>query len=141
VHRERHFRVAIYDTDASGLIFFGAPTRWWADAEVEFLAALDIPFPLMDPMSSSSTQGLSCPVRAYEVSIDRPLRYHEPVQHRTWIGEVGRTSCVFVHEVSSCGSVCVRGRTTRVFVDVAGDGSMVPVAVPDAIRAAVNRRT
>ena len=31
----RRGRVQIYDTDASGLIFYGAPARWFADGEQE----------------------------------------------------------------------------------------------------------
>ena len=49
---QRMGRVEIHDTDASGLIFYGAPTQWFAVAEQ------DHPLETFEVRASSSTEHL-----------------------------------------------------------------------------------
>jgi acyl-CoA thioesterase FadM len=136
---ERTGRVEIYDTDASGLIFYGAPTQWFAVAEQELYDALDIRWPLGESELGVATthRGASSPTRSYEIHLDGPLRFRERYLHEVWISAVGRTSFAMSHEISVEGDVRIRGVVRRVYVTVGDDGSMVPTVVPQVFRDAV----
>ena len=132
-------RVEIYDTDASGLIFYGAPTRWFADAEQELYDALGIRWPLMESEGggAAATEGPSAPTRAYEVHLDGPLRFRERYVHEVWVSRVGRTSFSFAHRISVDGAVRLRASVHRVYVLVGPGGAMAPAEVPASLRDAV----
>jgi acyl-CoA thioesterase FadM len=138
VHRHRR-RVQIYDTDASGLIFYGAPARWFADAEQELYDVLGIRMPLMDSSDreAAAAAGPSAPTRSFEVHIDRPLYFREEYDHEVWVSRAGRTSFALSHRISVDGEVRVRGTVNRVWVEVDERGVMLPALVPDMFRKAV----
>ena len=132
-------RVEIYDTDASGLLFYGAPTQWFAVAEQELYDALDIRWPMGESEQGVPTrhEGASAPTRSYEIHLDGPLRFRERFVHEVWISSVGRTSFSMSHEISVDGDVRVRGVVRRVYVEVDATGAMVPTEVPQEFRDAV----
>jgi acyl-CoA thioesterase FadM len=132
-------RVEIHDTDASGLIFYGAPTQWFAVAEQELYDALDIRWPMGESEHGVATAhlGPSAPTRSYEIHLDGPLRFRERYLHEVWISAAGRTSFAMSHEISVEGDVRVRGVVRRVYVVVDAAGVMVPTDVPQQLRDAV----
>lgn len=136
---QRTGRVAIHDTDASGLIFYGAPTQWFAVAEQELYDALGISWPMGQSEHGIATQhlGASAPTRSYEIHLDGPLRFRELYVHDVWISAAGRTSFAMSHEISVDGDVRVRGVVRRVYVIVDEHGAMTPAEVPQPIRDAV----
>jgi acyl-CoA thioesterase FadM len=136
---QRTGRVEIYDTDASGLIFYGAPTQWFAVAEQELYDALGIRWPMGDSERGVATPhlGASAPTRSYEIHLDRPLHFRERFVHEVWISAVGRTSFSMSHEISVDGDVRLRGVVRRVYVEVDAAGAMAPAEVPQAFRDAV----
>ena len=136
----RRGRVQIYDTDASGLIFYGAPARWFADAEQEFFEALGLRMPLMETEFGETSQvltGPSAPTRSFDVQIDSPLRFLQVFDHDVWISRVGKTSFSISHRISVGGETKVRGSVNRVYVEVDSEGKMIPAAVPAIIRDAI----
>ena len=136
----RRGRVQIYDTDASGLIFYGAPARWFADGEQEFFEALGLRMPLMETESGEAAQDLtgpSAPTRSFDVQIDSPLRFLQVFDHDVWVSRVGKTSFSISHRISVAGQTKVRGSVNRVYVEVDSDGKMIPAVVPPIIRDAV----
>jgi acyl-CoA thioesterase FadM len=68
--------VQIYDTDASGLIFFGAPVRWFVEGEGEFMHGTGL-LQALGHDREFAEAGPMAPTRAYEVSLDRPLRFRD----------------------------------------------------------------
>ena len=135
---QRTGRVEIHDTDASGLIFYGAPTQWFAVAEQELTTRSTSAGPWASPSTVAPVHlGASSPTRSYEIHLDGPLRFRERYLHEVWISAVGRTSFSMSHEISVEGDVRVRGVVRRVYVMVCEDGSMVPTAVPPEFRDAV----
>jgi len=132
-------RVEIHDTDASGLIFYGAPTEWFAVAEQGLYDALGIRWPMGESEHGVVTAhvGASAPTRSYEIHLDGPLRFRERYLHEVWISAVGRTSFSMSHEISVDGDVRVRGVVRRVYVVVDAAGTMVPAQVPQQFRDAV----
>ena len=133
----RRGRVEIFDTDASGLIFFGATTRWMADGEQDLLDAIGMSFEMVNVAEDSTQGGASAPTRSYEVSIDARMGYLDEFDHELWVSRVGRTSYTISHRMLVDGVVCVQGSIHRVFVEFRPGEGMVPVAVPDVIRRAV----
>lgn len=135
VHRRG--RVEIFDTDASGLIYFGATARWMADAEQDLLDAIGMSFDMVNVSDDAGQAGPSAPTRSYEVSIDARLGYLDEFDHELWVSRVGRSSYTVSHRITRDGVVCARGEVHRVYVDVQPGVGMVPVDVPAAIRNAV----
>jgi acyl-CoA thioesterase FadM len=135
----RRGRVQIYDTDASGLIFYGAPARWFADGEQEFFEALGLRMPLMETESGEAADlaGPSAPTRSFDVQIDSPLRFLQVFDHDVWVSRVGKTSFSISHRISVGGETKVRGSVNRVYVEVDSGGRMIPAVVPSIIRDAV----
>ncbi|HEX3947666.1 MAG TPA: acyl-CoA thioesterase [Acidimicrobiales bacterium] len=129
----RRGAVQIYDTDASGLIFFAAPLRWFAEGEEEYMDRFGL-LDLLGHLRNFDEAGPMAPTRAYEVALDRPLRFRDRYEQRTWIGRVGATSYSVEHLISVDGQARARGTVHRVTVTPGPDGTLVPMAVPEALR-------
>lgn len=116
-------RVYLYDTDASGLLFFGAPARWLAEAEADLLGSLGVG--ILDG-------GFGVPVRSVTIEYLEPLELHENVHQEAWISRVGRTSFTITHQFSKeGGQVAVSAETRHVYVRMT---DVTPHPVPTAIR-------
>jgi acyl-CoA thioesterase FadM len=113
-------RVLLPDTDASGLIFFGAPARWVAEAHAE----------LMGSIGRRWGGTTATPTRAYEVAFERPLRVDDEIEHTAWVSEIGRTSFAVAHEIRCRGAIAVTATSRHVHVRLA---DMTPLPVPDEI--------
>lgn len=124
-------RVEIYDTDASGLIFYGAPIRWFCAAETEFVRRFGL---AEDVGQSMAADGPFAPTRSVEIELLKAMRFLDEFDHHVWVSAVGRTSYSMSHAVRVGGEVCVRGVVRRVRVQAAADGSMVPVEVTARLR-------
>ena len=123
-------RVRLDDTDSSGLIYYGAVTRWLTRAQAELWLALGfrqeglVPSPMM-------------PV------VDAHLRYHgplalgDPYELRAWIDEAGSTSLTVAFEIGLDGVTKVGARMIHVHLDAA---SGRPSPLPDAMVAAARTR-
>lgn len=121
-------RVRLDDTDSSGLIYYGAVTRWLTRAQFELWLALGfrqeglLPSPMM-------------PV------VDAHLRYHgplalgDPYELRVWIDEAGATSLTVAFEIGLDGVTKVDARMIHVHLDAtSGRPSPLPAAMVAAAR-------
>ncbi|HVX19772.1 MAG TPA: acyl-CoA thioesterase [Acidimicrobiales bacterium] len=133
----RHASVQIYDTDASGLIFFAAPLRWFAEGEEEFMGRFGL-LEALGHRQAFAAAGPMAPTRAYDVSLDRPLRFRDQFEQRTWISKVGATSYAVSHLILVDGEPRVRGTVHRVTVAEGPDGTLVPVRAAEALRSWVS---
>jgi|GEM_PF-6756489 len=133
----RQASVQIYDTDASGLIFFAAPLRWFAEGEEEFMTRFGL-LEVLGHRRDFADAGPMAPTRAYEVSLDRPLRFRDCFEQRTWISEVGTTSYAISHLIAVDGEPRVQGTVRRVTVAEGPDGTLVPVPAAEALRSWVS---
>ncbi len=123
---ERTRRIYLYDMDVSGLLFFGAPTRWLAEAEAELLESLGVGILEGD---------FGTPVRSMEIDYLKPLRLHEEVFQEAWVSKVGRSSFTISHRFSKAGGVvAVSAETRHVYLRMS---DVQPHPVPEAIRGAV----
>jgi YbgC/YbaW family acyl-CoA thioester hydrolase len=116
-----HDRVELYDTDASGLIFYGAATRWATAAQFRLFQSLG--------HRVDFAAGTTTPVRAAAFEYLGPLHLGDEISLTAWIDEVGRTSLTVVIEVrtSGDGTLRVRAKLSHVHVRLA---DMTPISVP-----------
>jgi acyl-CoA thioester hydrolase len=119
-------RIYISDTDASGLIFFGAVTRWIAEAHTDMMSSFGV---------VTLSDGAATPTRALSVEYDHPLHLHDVVLQRAWISALGTTSYAVTHEVvhEATGRVAVRATTRHVALNL---DDFKPRPVPDLIASA-----
>lgn len=120
--------VRIYDTDASTLIFYGATTRFFHDAQMTLFRHLGYRPAMLDGEGSSTV------VRASSFELRAPLRMGDVFDSEAWVAERGRTSIVCGHRVISQGRVCLFGTTSFVNVDLR---TMVPAPLPPELQAVV----
>lgn len=110
--------VRLYDTDASGLIYFGAATRWATEATFELMAAIG--------RTVEFDGGWVTPVRAANFEYLTRLAMGDDITVSAWFARVGRTSFEIEIDVARDGATCVRARMTHVHVNLA-DGRTGPV--------------
>jgi acyl-CoA thioesterase FadM len=127
-------RVEIFDTDASGLLFYGAPTRWFCTAETDFVRHFGLG---EDVGQAMSTGGAFAPTRSVEIGLERPMRFLDDFEHHLWVSAVGTSSYAISHAICVRGDVCVRGLVRRVRVQPTAAGGLEPVPVTDRMRALV----
>lgn len=124
-------RVELYDTDASGLIFYGAATRWATAAQFRLFQSLG--------HKVDFAAGTTTPVRAAAFEYLGPLHLGDEISLTAWIDEVGRTSLTVVIEVRTAGDgvLRVRAKLSHVHVRLA---DMAPIAVPAHLAGAARTR-
>jgi acyl-CoA thioesterase FadM len=102
--------IHIYDTDASGLIYYGTATRFFHDAQLVLFRHLGY--------RPDFVEGSSTVVRSASFELHSPLRMGDVYESEAWVAEVGRTSIRVGHRVVSGGRVCLTGTTGFVHVSI-----------------------
>lgn len=102
--------IRIYDTDASGLIYYGAATRFFHDAQLRLFRHLGY--------RPNFVEGSSTVVRSSAFELHAPLHMGDVYESEAWIAEVGRTSIVVGHRVVSTGVTRITGTTGFVHVSL-----------------------
>ena len=126
-HAER-MRVAWVDTDASGLIHYTAPLRWFEVAEHALMRRL------LGGRGLPAERTFLLPRVHVEADFRAPLRYPDEFECVARVAGVGRSSVTFAYDVRRLdGPVCVVGRIVAVAVDL--DGHTMPL--PAEMRAAL----
>lgn len=117
--------IHIYDTDASGLIYYGASTRFFHDAQMVLFRHLGY--------RPDFVEGSSTVVRSASFELHSPLRMGDVYESEAWVAEVGRTSIRVGHRVVSGGRVCLTGTTGFVHVSI---HTMQAAPLPDVLATA-----
>jgi len=120
-HTSRH--IFLHDTDASGLIFFGAVSRWLSEAETALFDAIG--------HKSLGPDGTASPVRSMNVEYLRPLRFRDKCEHLVWVSDVGKSSFTVDHELRHDGEIAVTARIVHVSVTLE---TMALAPAPEEIR-------
>lgn len=118
--------VRIYDTDASGLIFYGAATRFFHDPQMALFRHLGY--------RPDFVEGSSTVVRGCAFELRSPLHMGDVFESEAWVAEVGRTSIVCGHRVVSGGRTCLTGTTSFVHVSI---HTMKPSPLPEVLASVV----
>lgn len=117
------FRVAMSDTDAARVIYFGAPARWAERLVTAWLA--DVKFPISGLLAA----GFGMPAVHVELSYHRALRLDDLVEASLWVDKKSARSVTWRADFtrSSEFPVAVQALLTQVYARIDGD---VPVPVP-----------
>ena len=128
-HVER-MTVAWVDTDASGLIHYTAPLRWFEVAEHALVRSL------VSGGGLPSERSFLLPRVHVEADYRAPLRYPDEFDCTARVAAVGRTSVTFAYQVRRTdGVVAILGKIVAVAVDLGGR----PIPLPAELRAAFTR--
>lgn len=117
--------IHIYDTDASGLIYYGATTRFFHDAQMTLFRHLGY--------RPDFTEGSSTVVRSAAFELRSPLHMTDVYESEAWVAEVGRTSILVGHRVTCDGRLCITGTTGFVHVNI---HTMRAVPLPEVLASA-----
>lgn len=119
-------RVRLYDTDSSGLIYYGAVTAWLTRTQSELWLALGF-------RQESTLPSPMMPVVNANVSYHAALALGDSYEVRAHIAEAGRTSLTLAFDITRTGTRCVSATMTHVHLDAATGR---PAPLPAAMRAA-----
>ena len=123
VHAER-MRVAWVDTDASGLIHYTAPLRWFEVAEHALMRRL------LGGGGLPAERAFLLPRVHVEADFKARLRYPDEFECVARVAAVGRSSVTFGYEVRRTdGVLCIVGRIVAVAVDLGGQTIPLPTEI------------
>jgi acyl-CoA thioesterase FadM len=103
---ERSDKVYLSHTDASGVLYFGAPAQWLMQSASDLLVSIGLVLPRPD--------GFSTPARALTIEYLKPMVAHDEFVQRTYVASVGRTSFTMRHEFWVEGELRMRAEMTHV---------------------------
>jgi 1,4-dihydroxy-2-naphthoyl-CoA hydrolase len=131
---EHQFRVALHDTDAAGVLFFGHLFRHAHDAYEAWMAQVGLP---LDAMLREGSVRL--PLVHAEADYRRPLRHGAAVTIRLGVATVGDSAFTLEYAfLDADGQLAAEARTVHVGVD--GDDRRLPQKLRQAlVRAAAQR--
>ncbi len=118
------------DTDAQGVVFFANYLTYMDEASTVFLRQTGSPYEAL------LEAGIDLVYADAHVRYRSSLRHGDPVQVAGWVSRIGNTSCTSSFEVSTGGRQAATGELVHVCID---RSTRAPVAVPDALRGALQR--
>lgn len=127
------FPVRVYyeDTDASGVTYHANYLRWFERGRTEWLRALGIGQEgLRDRSSAVFT------VASMEIEFRRPARLDDALEVQTAVAALRRASLLFEQTLARIADREMLARA-RVKVGCVGYGDFRPIALPDALSAAI----
>ncbi|MQA81840.1 MAG: hypothetical protein GEV10_25780 [Streptosporangiales bacterium] len=123
---ERKDKVYLSHTDASGVLYFGAPAQWVMQSSADLLTALGLVLPRDD--------GFSTPARALSIDYLGPMVAHDEFLQRTYVSAARRTSFTVRHDFFVDGELRMRAEMTHVCLSLV---TREKRPVPEEIRGAV----
>lgn len=122
------FRVAMGDTDAAQVIYFGAPARWAERLATTWLA--DVKFPTSELLAA----GFGMPAVHAELTYRSPLRLDDPVEGTLWLHRKSARSVTWRAEFTRPAESppAVEVLLTQVHVRIE-EGRPTPVPWPEAL--------
>ena len=127
---EHRFRVALHDTDAAGVLFFGHLFRHAHDAYEAWMAGLGFP---LDALLRDGA--LRLPIVHAEADYRRPLRHGDAVTVRLAVAELGDSAFTVAYDFLDAGrGRAASARTVHVGIDADGRRGL-----PDPLRAALGQ--
>ena len=130
------FSVVMSDTDAAGIIYYGAPTRWAERLSTAWFRSIGL------PLSSLFAADEGMPAVQLSVTYAGPLRLDDIVEAQLWPGGRSRRSFTLRSTFTREGrpEPAVEVRLTQTFVRRAADGSMRADQLPSTLVAALGER-
>lgn len=131
VHGVFHWPVRVYfeDTDAGGVVYYANYLKFMERARTEWLRARGFE---QDQLRAES--GILFVVRAVQLELRRPARFNDALSVTCRPVALGRASLEMTQQVLRDGAELAAGSVRLACVNA---GRFVPVAIPSAVRAAV----
>ena len=131
VHGVFHWPVRVYfeDTDAGGVVYYANYLKFMERARTEWLRARGFE---QDQLRAES--GILFVVRAVQLELRRPARFNDALSVTCRPVALGRASLEMTQQVLRDGAELAAGSVRLACIDA---GRFVPVAIPPAVRAAV----
>ena len=131
VHGIFHWPVRVYfeDTDAGGVVYYANYLKFMERARTEWLRARGFE---QDQLRAEF--GILFVVRAVQLELRRPARFNDALSVTCSPVALGRASLEMTQQVLRDGAELAAGSVRLACVDA---GRFVPVAIPSAVRAAV----
>jgi acyl-CoA thioester hydrolase len=120
------------DTDAAGIIYFGAPLRWAERLATTWFFSAGV------PLSSMFAAGEGLPAVHAELSYKRPLRLDDEIEGTLWLANRTDRSVTLRTEFALVGTagVAVEVQITQVHVSI-GNGEIRSTPMPGSLAAAL----
>ena len=129
-------RVEFAHTDMAGVAHFSEFFRYMESAEHEFFRSIGLSVSMDD-----GTEHVSWPRVACSFDFFEPLRFEDEFEIRMGVERLGEKSVTFRADVVRNGELCAKGRCTSVCCRVADGGRLTGIAIPNAIRAELEKMT
>jgi len=120
-------KIYYHDTDAGGVVYYGAYLKHFEEARTEYFRSLGI------DLVEYSKNGIIFPVVHLEIDYKSPARYGDEVRIFTKPEKVGNASLNFIQEIK-------RGETTLVICKIVWacvNKDLKPTRIPEAIRSKI----
>ena len=118
-------RVRYAETDAAGVVYYGAYLAYFEVARVEWLRALDC------PIREAEARGVLLPAVEARVRYLQPAHLDDLLAIHVWATDVKRVSFAFEYEVRRGQDLVARGYTRHAVVD---RESLRPLPLPEWMR-------
>ncbi|WP_026963128.1 acyl-CoA thioesterase [Alicyclobacillus herbarius] len=118
-------RVAFCETDASGIMHFASPLRYFEIGEREAMRSINV------RAGDSRRGGMELPRVNLTCQYHQPLYYDDEIEIHSTCTCIRNSSMIWQHEIYRDGELCVSGQLTCVHVD---KDTRRPVRIPDEWR-------
>jgi 4-hydroxybenzoyl-CoA thioesterase len=129
------FRVAWFDCDPAGIVFYPRILAYMNEAAHAFLEHAGF------PLSRLAEQGvIGVPMVSLSVEYTKVLKLGDRATIETEVTDIGRSSIKFAHKLFVGQDEAASAKEVRVYAGRADDGAIAARPVPEDVRAALLAR-
>lgn len=127
-----HFRVAWFDCDPAGIVFYPRLLAYMNEAAHGYLEQLGF------SLAELNRRGvIGVPMVSLSADYKRVLRCGDHARIETSVSEIGRSSIKFTHRIMAGDDLAVEGREVRVYAARNGEGEIRAMPVHEDVRQAL----
>jgi len=117
-------RIYYHDTDAGGVVYYGAYLKHLEEARAEFLRSKGV------SMEEYANKGFLFPIVRLEIDYKSPARYGDEISVFCRLEKTGNASFEFAQEIKRGEVLILKARMVSACVD----NKLKPVRIPEEIR-------
>jgi 4-hydroxybenzoyl-CoA thioesterase len=127
-----HFRIAWFDCDPAGIVFYPRLLAYMNEAAHGYLEQLGF------SLAALNARGvIGVPMVSLSADYKRVLKCGDHARIETEVTEIGRSSIRFTHRIMAGADLMCEGREVRVYAAKTGDGEIKATPVHDDVRQAL----
>jgi len=124
-----HFRVAWFDCDPAGIVFYPRLLAYMNEAAHGYLEQLGFP---LEVLNARGVVGV--PMVSLSVDYKRILKLGDRARVETEVSEIGRSSIKFTHKIWMGDTLMTEGREVRVYAARSPEGEIRAAPVDEDVR-------